>query len=221
MDPVGHGVGLEEMLFGGRGEVARATLLQERKRGFEETVKPIEPFVLVVLLFTIPLVVASTSGCKEQTKRAWTPATEPELPCELVCHSVLALRAAALSAVFFANRRNRAEIWSFRELCRKVGARLSGGVARLGYGIGSQTHRVRFGTNPYRADDDARSAGGSRSFGRADVDVQRMGPMAQERLFELDDSAEAARQSVENEARAGGVDAGGSASAQPYERFED
>ena len=96
LDPVGHGIGVEEMLFGGRGQAARATLLQERKRGFEETVKPIEPYVLVVMLFAIPLVVASTSSCKAQTRRAWSAEADPELPCELVCHAVLALRAASL-----------------------------------------------------------------------------------------------------------------------------
>ena len=76
---------------------------------------------------------------------------------------------------------------------------------------------MRFGTNPYRsAADVPRSAGASRSFGRADVDVQMMGPLAQERLFELDDSADAARQSKET-----GAVGVGESSSQPYERFED
>ena len=163
----------------------RAQLLELTKQAYDDVVEPLERFVVVIFLFAIPQVVGVTEACAEQTQAAivegWSDdaATTP-LPCASVVELVLAFRAAVLAAVYLLpDPQIRAEAFDIPELCRKVWAKATGAG---GGGVRFPKNNELDGIALVPAEGENRS----KSFGKADTDVKRMGFMASRKLTELD-----------------------------------
>ena len=108
----------------------KARLLQLRKVAYTEVVVPLERYVAVIFLFTIPQIVAVTDMCRDQTNAAIVQGasgdTEAALPCENVAEFVLAWRAVALGVVYFWASEFREEAVHIPGLCRRAWNRLAG-----------------------------------------------------------------------------------------------
>ena len=162
----------------------RAQLLGLTKQAYDDVVKPLERYVVVIFLFAVPQVVGLTEACVEQTQVAFEQgwygdANTAPLPCENVVELVMAFRAAVLAAVYLLpDPQVRAEAFDIPELCRKVWAKAAG------TGGGG----VRFPKNELDgiALVPVDQHGQSTSFGKADLDIHRMGSMASRNLAELD-----------------------------------
>ena len=186
-----------------------------------------QPYVLVVVLFAIPQVVAVTAACQAHTHRAFDKGyngdADAALPCENVAAFVLAWRSVCLGAVYLLPAPTvRAQALDLPELCRRAWRRLVGGSAggdRIRFAARAELDGA--GLVP-AADADAERRPGS--YGRADRDVERMGSMAFERLSELDaDAAAAARAQAgggQAEADEDGADRDPAHSQIPYQRME-
>ena len=178
----------------------RARLLQLRRRGYEEVVKPLEPYVIIIFLFAMPQIVALSRACVDQTEAAVDisitlalnqATSHADRPCLYVVELVMAWRAVALAAVYLLpDPQTRAEAFSVPELCRRVWARLSAVVAA------SCSRRSALAGGGVRFPDNEingialvpleQNAGRSSSFRKADRDIERMGSMASRNLTSLD-----------------------------------
>ena len=49
----------------------RTRLLDLRKEAYDDVVQPLEPFVVVIILFAIPQIVGVTSGCQDESQAAF------------------------------------------------------------------------------------------------------------------------------------------------------
>ena len=170
----------------------RTKLLELKKEAYVAVVKPLEPYVVVIILFVIPQAISVSSACQAQTEDGYTQGyagdEDTALPCEVVASLVLAFWAPALTVVYMlgsGDRCTRAELLDAKGLLRRAWARAAGSCcgdrARMAGG-------VRFlGNEPDRAA--LMQTGGEgqpRSFGNADRDIVRMGSMASQNLTELD-----------------------------------
>ena len=178
----------------------QARLLELTRQAYDDVVKPLEMFVVVIFLFAAPQIVGITSGCKDQTQVAVTQGyaniinheskahadNGAPLPCEYVIGLVMAFRAPVLAAVYLLpDPKIRAEALDIPTLCCKVWGKIAGsccGVRTAANG------RVRFPTNVIDgvALVEAEGDGRSTSFGTADHGVKRMGSIASRNLAELD-----------------------------------
>jgi hypothetical protein len=173
----------------------------------------------VILAFALPQIVAVTAGCQAQTQRAFEQGdagvADAALPCENVAAFVLAWRAVFLGLLYLLpDPTVRAQALDVPELCRRAWRRLVGASAggdRIRFAASAELD----GAGLVPADADAEGRPGS--YGRADRDVERMGAMACERLFELDDAAAASAQA---EADEDGADRDPADSQIPYQRME-
>ena len=174
----------------------KARLLQLRKVAYTEVVVPLERYVAVILLFTIPQIVAVTDMCQSQTEAAFQMIANAEaaLPCENVAEFVLAWRAIALGVAYFWASEVRDEAVHIPDLCRRAWNRLSGTGGPGGA-------RARFPANELDgvALVPTEGEGRSSAFGNADSDIERMGSMASKTLTGLD----LAKAAVEAEAEGG------------------
>jgi len=178
----------------------RARLLQLRRRGYEEVVKPLEPYVIIIFLFAMPQIVAVLRACVDQTEAAvnakfalifQAARDDASFPCQHVVELVMACRAVALAAVYLLpDPQTRAEAFAVPDLCRRVWARLSAAVAA------SCSRRSALAGGGVRFPDNEidgialvpleQGAGRSSSFRKADRDIERMGSMASRNLTSLD-----------------------------------
>ena len=163
----------------------RAQLLGLTKQAYDDVVEPLERYVVVIFLFVIPQAVGLTGACTMQTQAAyhqgWTGDGEAaQLPCEDIVELVMAFRAAVLAAVYLLpDPQVRAEAFDVPELCRKVWAKATGAG---GGGVRFPKNNELDGIALVPAEGENRS----KSFGKADTDVKRMGFMASRKLTELD-----------------------------------
>lgn len=198
---------LNNQLFGERSDNIKSVLLQSRRRGYTEIVRPLEPYSILVLGFSIPLFVSVSSYCKEQNKAAWNDANKKMAPCELVCNTILSCRSIAMVAVFFAHKRRRDNLWNFPELMTLFWQRLC--PRRFAQGAKGRKSKVRFGSSTTK-EIPRIAEGESNSFSRADKDISVMGSEAFETLLELDDLSSQENDSVTD-----------SSYSAPYVQFED
>ena len=208
------------------GSDTRARLLELTRQAYDEVVKPLELFVVVIFLFTIPQIIGLTPGCKDQTLAAFNQGDDGDAdtpPCEYVVALVMAFRAPVLAAVYLLpDPKIRAEAFAILTLCRKVWDKIAG---RCGCGVRTAANGggVRFPANEIDgiALVEAEGEGRSGSFGKADHDVKRMGFIASRTLAELDFPDAAAAEEEEEEDHAGDAGALDPADSQiPYQRMD-
>eukprot|EP00040_Diaphanoeca_grandis_P029526 m.173072 g.173072 ORF g.173072 m.173072 type:complete len:463 (+) comp31715_c1_seq1:150-1538(+) len=94
----------------------RLKLLELERTGYLEVVKPLEPYVLVFLVFLPPIVVLALPFCNSHTNNFHT--------CQAPCEMVLAYRAFGSSLVYFANKECRDQLYDVPELFRRLIKRL-------------------------------------------------------------------------------------------------
>ena len=168
------------------GARTRRVLLKHQMQAYTELVKPLEPYVVVISLFSIPQIVGVTHFCQTQTQAAYRKGanghTDTALPCEDIAALVLAFRAIALAMVYLRDPQTRAEAFDLPDIWRRLWNQRSGGRGRRGGGVRFEPGEL----------DKVALVGRSTSFGRADTDIKRMGSMASRTLAELDFPAGAA-----------------------------
>ena len=202
-----------------------AKLLELIKLAYDEVVQPLELFVVVIFLFTVPQIIGVTPGCKGQTQatfdQGYAGNADAPLPCEWVVALVMAFRAPVLAAAYLLpDPKVRAEAFDIPTLCRKVWGKVAGrcGCGRRTAASGG----VRFPSNEIDgiALVEAEGEGRSASFGKADHDVKRMGFMASRNLAKLDfpDAATAEEEAEEHAGDAGPSDPADS--QIPYQRMD-
>ena len=186
------------------GSDTRAKLLQLRRGGYDEVVKPLEPYVIIIFLFAIPQIVALSRACADQTEAAIDSSrtvaiaatSDAGLPCLYVVEFAMAWRAVALAAVYLLpDPKSRAEAFAVSELCRRVCARLLAAVAascsRRSALAGDGVHFPDNEIDGIALVPLEQGAGRSSSFRKADRDIERMGSMASRNLTSLDLAAAA------------------------------
>eukprot|EP00040_Diaphanoeca_grandis_P006241 m.36599 g.36599 ORF g.36599 m.36599 type:complete len:789 (-) comp17403_c0_seq2:198-2564(-) len=101
---------------------ANQVVLKQRE-AYMEIAKPLEPYIAVFICFSVPAVVMATDFCIHET---FSPS---EVACDCVCDMLLSIRSAATVAVFFRDATNRAQLFHFSKLLRKVWVRFCGFVS--------------------------------------------------------------------------------------------
>ena len=167
---------------------SRLVLLEVRKQAYAEVVRPLEPYISVIFLFSIPQIVGVTQRCQIQTSDAYSKGLNGDvvsLPCEPIVQFVMAFRPIALAVVYLWDARVRAEAFDIPDAWRRLRNRRGGG----GRGGG-----VRFPANELdgvalvptdESTEREEREGRPTSLGRADADIKRMGSMASKRLAEM------------------------------------
>ena len=212
----------------------RSKLLGLKKDAYVVVVKPLEPYVVAIIVFMIPQAIAISDACQTQTEATTLKGRSGDantaLPCESVAALVLAFRAIALASVYLrdvtaSNERGRSELFDVPELFRRAWARFRTVVASTcGWTAGYRVRtagRVRFPPNELDglALVPVEGEGRSSSFRTADHDIFRMGTVASQNLTELDlaaaDRAEATTAEDNNSGNMSPVN-----SQIPYNRME-
>lgn len=100
-----------------KGVVAvRHTLFQLQKEAYKEIVKPLEPYVIVYVVFAIPAVVMTTDYCASRS-------VIPHV-CSFPCEMVLSLRSLATAGVYLCNHENYRQLFTPSILCYKLRRRM-------------------------------------------------------------------------------------------------
>ena len=211
----------------------RSKLLALRKGAYADVVKPLEPYVVVIILFMIPQAIAVSKACQLQTgdtrAKGEKGDSDAALPCDYSCALALAFRTMALALVYL-SRSNRSQLLDVAGLFRRAWARLRAAAAGgCGAAVGGRSSaanggQVRF--EPSEIDGmqlvPTDGEGRSHSFGNADHDIVRMGAMASLNLTELD-LASADRADANAAAALGHLDSATmdpEGSLVPYHRME-
>lgn len=188
----------------------RQKLFQIQKENYDEVARPLEPFFVVFVVFAVMQLVMATRDCQFQSHRTSQEAQDnPPPPCEIVAGMVLSFRATFLALVFFWIREHREALSNFRKLFQRFRLRLWRSMTRCCYQSpeSNNASRVRFTEDTVSfdtSDDDMETLGISgdgeprrnSKFLQADRDIKLLGPMALERLLELDEESE--RESVQS-----------------------
>lgn len=94
-------------------------LLDLQKFGWLEVARPLEPYVMVFIVFSIPAIVTATDYCINRSLVGMNT------PCNMVAQMVLSMRSLATASVFFFEKHRRREAFDIKGLVRKSWARLS------------------------------------------------------------------------------------------------
>ena len=110
--------------------LARRRLLQARREAFNEVAKPLEPYIAVFVVFSIPAIVMSTAWCQAHSGATIANAAttiesgagETFLygTCDVWCEFVLAFRSLATVTVYLVPRERRVELVAVRTTWRKL-----------------------------------------------------------------------------------------------------
>ena len=107
--------------------INRRRIVDLMREGYEEVARPLEPYVLVFLLFGVPAVVMATDFCRNHSNaEAGGYTTNHEITygtCDVICELALSFRSLASVVVFFWRRENRVALISVRTLCRRFASR--------------------------------------------------------------------------------------------------
>jgi hypothetical protein len=113
----------------------RRRLLEARQEAFNEVAKPLEPYIIVFVLFAVPAVVMSTPFCRDNSGAHAYGKVEESADgsgytslsygtCFVWCEFALAFRSLATAAVYLISRKRRAEVVAvgstWRKLCTRV-----------------------------------------------------------------------------------------------------
>ena len=219
----------------------RSKLLALKKEAYDDVVKPLKPYVVVIILFMVPQAIAVSKKCQVQTEDTLEQGEygdgDAALPCQYFCELAFAFRTVALALVYIlrSNRHGwaRSELLGVVGLFRRAWSRAaiaSGCGAAVGSRVGAaNSGHVRFGADEIDGVHLVPADGEGRvSFGNADDDIVRMGYMASKTLTELDsasaDRAEAAAAAAaDGHATMAHLDSatmGPEGSQVPYQRME-
>eukprot|EP00041_Stephanoeca_diplocostata_P029045 m.847356 g.847356 ORF g.847356 m.847356 type:complete len:427 (+) comp23484_c0_seq1:277-1557(+) len=99
----------------GRVEV-QMRLFQLRRAAYDEIAGPLEPYVVVFVLFVVPSIVMVTDYCLNVASSGGL--------CAVPCEMVLALRSAAMGMVYFVSAEHRQQLYNVRELRQRITRRL-------------------------------------------------------------------------------------------------
>jgi hypothetical protein len=117
---------------------ARRQLLNARREAFDTVVKPLEPYVVVFIIFALPAFVMSTEFCRSHSgvtssdvgvtmggNVALGLAAMDFGTCDVWCELALAFRSLGTVVVFLMRRERRVEVLSVCTTCRKLWARVA------------------------------------------------------------------------------------------------
>lgn len=171
-----------DMYTGRRTEAARV-LLGLRQQGFEDLVKPLEPYVLIFIVFGIPSAVMATDRCNENSLPG-----SPSVNCQHACEMLLTLRTIGTVLVYYLSEETRNQLWHFKLLCNKIWTRFSGQLRYLFCGYRSRK-QVGFSDIDDITLIPALEKASSRSLRRADSDIALMGNRSFAVIETLDDQS--------------------------------
>eukprot|EP00041_Stephanoeca_diplocostata_P014036 m.252075 g.252075 ORF g.252075 m.252075 type:complete len:409 (+) comp19551_c0_seq1:262-1488(+) len=95
----------------------RRQLFHLRKQACEEIVKPLDPYVVVFVVFAIPGIVLTTDWCAAHSK--------VPLFCSIPCELVLAMRSIATAFIYLSVKENRQQLFAPRKLLHKLWLRVA------------------------------------------------------------------------------------------------
>eukprot|EP00041_Stephanoeca_diplocostata_P022690 m.543638 g.543638 ORF g.543638 m.543638 type:complete len:398 (-) comp22130_c0_seq9:3815-5008(-) len=93
--------------------IVRRRLLEIRCDAYKEIVRPLDPYVLVFLIFVIPVIVISSEECVHGNDGL----------CQPSCEMVLSLRSLATACAFFGDHTNRKRLTQCKLLLAKIATR--------------------------------------------------------------------------------------------------
>lgn len=106
------------------------------KEGYEEVARPLEPFVVVFVLFGIVCIVMATDWCQADSIAHSYQSTSGNQgyhnnfitygKCDVACEFVLFFRSLATVVVYFSQLERRAEFANLRTVWRRLGSRMFG-----------------------------------------------------------------------------------------------
>jgi len=96
----------------------KVKLMNLQKQAYLEITKPLEPYVVMFVLFMAPAIPMATKACAEQ--QGPYKSSFCMQPCELV----LTFRAYATVLIYFSNKDARAQLFDVKKLCRKFSTRV-------------------------------------------------------------------------------------------------
>ena len=151
----------------------RRRLLEVIEEGYNQIVKPLEPYVATFILFAVPAVIMATDYCGALSE---PDEAVSSVNCQHMCEMVLSLRTLATAGVYYSNPRALAQLWNVRQLSRRIWWRLRDAVApatkaRPGRGrrvrISEAGDKVQMIEDHAYADDDGPGGGGGGGGGNA------------------------------------------------------
>ena len=108
-------------------------LLTISKDAYEELARPLEPFVVVFILFGIPATVMATDYCADNSSSDTNAAQQTYSnnaieygDCNAVCELVLAFRSMTTVAVYFVRREHRTELADVHTMWKRLKERVGG-----------------------------------------------------------------------------------------------
>lgn len=97
----------------------RSRLLELQAEACAEIMKPLEPYIVVFVVFAIPAIVMTTNYCINISS-----ITTGNAYCLVPCEMVLALRSLATACVYFIDASNRSQLRNFPATLRRLRQRL-------------------------------------------------------------------------------------------------
>ena len=88
------------------------------RQAYDETIQPLEKYVLLYLFFVAPAVLLATGWCSDHTNLTSTN-------CEAPCEMVLAARATVSAVVYFQKPESRQQLGDYHRLWTKTYQRLA------------------------------------------------------------------------------------------------
>lgn len=98
------------------GQANARILLQKKREGYLEIAAPLEPFVAVFILFSIPAIVMATAYCKKSTNFY----AGQKVSCNQICELILSFRSFSSVLVYFLDLQSRKQLLDFRTLLLKL-----------------------------------------------------------------------------------------------------
>ena len=129
----------------------RRLLLDLQREAYLSVAKPLEPYIVVFVLFSTPAIVMATDSCAAETEHVGAVRDGGNAGCQTNCILVLALRPIATAVVYFANRECREQLLSPVTLFQKLVARIknsplcfcTGRSKGAGVGFDKELERVK------------------------------------------------------------------------------
>eukprot|EP00037_Helgoeca_nana_P009398 m.82503 g.82503 ORF g.82503 m.82503 type:complete len:1195 (+) comp19552_c0_seq1:104-3688(+) len=105
---------------------AKSTLLNAQLAAYTAVAKPMEPYLVVFVVFAVPAIVMSTTTCHDNSRVSVESSFIEYGTCDLWCEFTLAWRSLATVAVYLLPRPRRVEFFSVRRSVRLLFARVAG-----------------------------------------------------------------------------------------------
>lgn len=100
-------------------------LLEMQRDAYRDVARPLEIYLFVLILCSIPGIVMTADFCVHQSSQYQDKENSQGFPCQILCEFILSVRALIVSMLFFAEKTSRKQAFNFGELRRKLGIRIS------------------------------------------------------------------------------------------------